>query len=543
MSRLVILSGADPGNAFDLSASESVIGRQTGTDIRLEGAKVSRRHARIYREGPDFLLEDLGSSNGTFLNGRKLLAPATLNGLDEIGIGSYLLRFECADSPPEVTIRARTAANTANAELYQGNAAHKLQVILRLSSDLSRSLDISQLLNQVLDNLFVLFPQSERGLIIFLQDGRPFVRAHKQRSGQDEKPRFSVSIVQRVASEGVGIFAEDLQTDSRFAEAQSIVSLGVRSFICVPLQTKSGKALGVLQLERLGRGQQFSPDDLNLLTAIGLQVSVVLDNAQLHQELVARQRIENEVALGREIQLSYLPSDAPKLPYQNFDLHAELLPANEISGDFYDYFNIGPDRLAIAVADVCGKGIPAALFMSMVRALLRHFAERGSDPGVLLRDLNNAVAQQNPKCQFVTLSFCIFDPRARSIEVASAGHPAPVVRRANGSVENVDVSHGPLLGFMARAEPYPKTCCQLHAGDLVLLYTDGVTESPAPSGTMFGTDRLCTALAQAPFPAQLKQWTESLRREIQDFTGNQPQEDDITLALLRVRADGERFSG
>ncbi|MGH7972616.1 MAG: SpoIIE family protein phosphatase, partial [Limisphaerales bacterium] len=473
MPRLVIVKGAEAGSVFELSAPESIIGRQTGAQVRLDGAKVSRRHARIICDAGGYQVEDLGSSNGTFLNGRKVESPSTLNNLDELGVGPYLLRYESADGAAEVTIRARTAASPANAELYQGDAAHKLQVILRLSSDLGRSLDLDQLLSQVLDHLFVLFPQSERALIIFLEDGRPFVRAQKQRSGQSELPRFSASIVQRVASEGMGIFAEDLQTDSRFAEAQSIVSLGIRSFICVPLQSKGGKALGVLQVERMGRGHQFTSDDLHLLTAIGLQVSVVLDNAQLHQELIARQRIENEVALAREIQLGYLPTESPNLAHKNFELYAELAPAHEISGDFYDYFNIGEGRLAIAVADVCGKGIPAALFMSVVRALLRNLAEREAEPGVLLRDLNNAVAQQNPKCQFVTISLCVFDPGSQSLEISSAGHPPPLIRRCNGAVEPVAVEQGPLLGFMEKAEQYPKLRCQMERGDVLLLYTDG----------------------------------------------------------------------
>jgi serine phosphatase RsbU (regulator of sigma subunit) len=535
MPRLVIINGAEAGGSFELDGSESVIGRQTGTQIRLEGPKVSRRHARVFRQGDSFRVEDLGSSNGTFLNGRKLLTPTVLNTWDEIGIGSYLLRYETAQGPAEVTIRARTSANTANAELYQGNAAHKLQVILRLSSDLGRSLDIDHLLTQSLDHLFVLFPQAERGLVIFLEQGRPFIRKQKQRGDLPETPRFSASIVQKVASEGVGVFAEDLRTDSRFAQAQSIVELGVSSFICVPLQTKGGKALGVLQLERMGRGHQFTPDDLNLLTAIGLQVAVSLDNAQLHEELITQQRIENEVALAREIQLSYLPTEPPDLPQKNFELYAELLPAHEISGDFYDYFNIGSNRLGLAVADVCGKGIPAALFMSMVRALLRNFAEREADPGIILRDLNNAVAQQNPKCQFVTISLCVFDPASKTMELSSAGHPLPLIRSQDGSLETVRMEQGPLLGFAARTEPYPKIRCQLDTGDVFLLYTDGVVEAPDSNHKMFGAERLCAALTQAPFPDQLKQWTESLRNAVEAFTGNRQQEDDITLALLRVR--------
>ena len=534
MSRLVVVSGALAGKTFELKGAESVIGRQADADIRLEGSKVSRRHARIFTDGDGFHVEDLGSSNGTYLNGRKLHGCTALNGMDEIGIGSYRLRYEGADRTPQITIRAQTAANTANAELYQGNAARRLEVILRLSTDLGRSLDVTQLLNQVLDHLFVLFPQAERGLVIFLEDGRPFIRAQKHRAGPGETSGFSASIVRRVASEGVGIFAEDLQADSRFAGMQSIVSLGLRSFICVPLQTKGGKAMGVLQLERMGRGHEFTAEDLNLLTAIGLQVSVALENAQLHQELIARQRIENEVALAREIQLSYLPSEAPDLPQKGFELHAELAPALEISGDFYDYFRIGENRLAIAIADVCGKGIPAALFMSMVRALLRNLAERENDPAIILRDLNNAVAQQNPKCQFVTISLCVFDPGSKTLEIASAGHPPPLIRRKDASVETANIQQGPLLGFESRPHGYPKSRFQLGDGDLLLLYTDGVTEAPGSENVMFGTDRLSAALA-AGDPDRISHWTQSLRKEIEQFTGMRPQEDDITMVLLHLR--------
>jgi phosphoserine phosphatase RsbU/P len=534
MPRLIILNGAESDSAFDLDAAEVVIGRQTGTQIRLEGPKVSRRHARVFREGENFRVEDLGSSNGTFLNGVRLQGTASLKSWDEIGIGSYLLRYETADTPPEMTIRARTAANTANAELYGGDAANKLQIILRLSSDLGRSLDMDSLLRQVLDHLFELFPQAERGLIIFLDEARPRVRAQKQRPGLAPASGFSASIAQRVAAEGVGILAEDLPSDSRFAEAQSILTLGVRSLICVPLQTKAGKALGVLQLERKATGHQFTPEDLRLLTTIGLQVAVTLDNAQLHQELLARQRIENEVALAREIQLGYLPTEAPALPLKNFELHAELLPAHEISGDFYDYFSLGASRLALAVGDVCGKGIPAALFMSMVRALLRNLAERHDDPGLILKELNNAVTRQNPKCQFVSLGFVVFDPATRALEAASAGHPLPCLRRADGAVETLAVPQGPLLGFAERADPYPKLRRQMEPGELLLLYTDGVTEAPDGSHAMFGVDRLRTALGRSPLPHRLNEWTEVLRKDIESFTGTNTREDDITLALLRV---------
>lgn len=534
MVRFVVINGAEAGKTFELSAQEVIIGRQAGAQIQLEGQKVSRRHARVVRQGDDLRIEDLRSANGTLLNGKKLQAPTALRAHDEIGIGPYVLRFESTDGPADYTIRARTVANTANAELYRGDAARKLQVILRLSVDLARFLELEQLLPQILDHLLVLFPHAERGLVILLEPEGPVVRATRHRGSQVDKVGFSSSIVHQVTSEGVGVFAEDLLSDSRFAGAQSILSLGARSLICAPLQTKSGKSIGVLQLDRTGPHNGFTPDDLNLLTAVGLQVSVTLENAQLHHDLIARQRIENEVALAREIQLSYLPTEVPEFRHKNFELHAELHPANEISGDFYDYFRIGEDRLAIAVGDVCGKGIPAALFMSMVRALLRSLTQQQTDPAILLRDLNNAVAQQNPKGQFVTLSFCVFDPGAGTIDISSAGHPPPLIRRADGLVETVAVPHGPVLGFIEGCEDYPKMRCEIHSGDLFLLYTDGVIEAPGTNNKMFGPERLRASLEEAPFPAHLSEWTQSLRKSIENFTGSRSQEDDITLALLRV---------
>lgn len=534
MARLVLINGAEAGASYSLEAAQAVIGRQNGTEIKLNGTNVSRRHARLFREGTDFWLEDLNSSNGTFLNGAKLSTRAQLKPRDEIRVGPYLLRFEATEPRDDLTIHARAVANTRNADLYRENPAQKLQLILQIATDLGRSLDLELLLPDTLKHLLALFPQAERGLIILLERGKPVVRAQKQRVATAETARFSNSIVQKVLAEGVGIFAEDLETDARFADAQSICSLGVRSFICVPLQSKAGNPFGVLQLERTGAGHKFTPEDLNLLTAIALQVSVTLENAQLHEELIARQRIERDLAMAREIQLGYLPAFVPDFPQNNFELHAELFPAYEISGDFYDYFKVGADKLAIAVADVSGKGMPAALFMSMVRALLRNFAQPGKSAGHILQELNNAVAQQNPKCQFVTIVLCILEPAQRAVELSSGGHPPALLWHGADSVEILNLPQGPLLGFETVEKPFPTSTRVLERGDLLVLYTDGVTEAPKADHEMFGLQRLqSTSRALSP-KAPLKECAEAIRNAVQSFTGNPQQEDDITLALLRV---------
>ena len=141
--------------------------------------------------------------------------------------------------------------------------------------------------------------------------------------------------------------------------------------------------------------------------------------------------------------------------------------------------------------------------MSMVRALMRNIAKLESDPAIILRDVNNAVAHQNPKCQFVTVSLCVFDPQTGTLDVSSAGHPLPLVRHPDGSIQTLEIQQGPLLGFDDRAEPYPKLRCQLNPGDLLVLYTDGLTEAPAPDNRMFGLEGLRAALGEVPFPTKL----------------------------------------
>lgn len=534
MARFVVVNGAEAGSSFDLDAPEVVIGRQTGVEIKLNGTNVSRRHARVSRNGDSFLLEDLGSSNGTFLNGAKIAQRASLKPLDEVRIGPYLLRFETpAAQNLDVTIRARTVANPANQDLFRENAARKLQIILQLSADLSRTLELDLLLPEILKHLFSLFPNAERGLMIFVEGNNAVVRAARNRDGSPAGTQFSHSIFQKVLAEKVALLAEDVQSDTRFAEAQSICSLGVRSLMGVPLQSKTGKVFGILQLERMGAGNRFTTEDMHFLAAIALQVSVALENAQLHQELIHKHRIEREIAVAREIQLGYLPRCVPDFPARNFELHAELSPAYEISGDFYDYFKLDEHQLAIAVADVSGKGVPAALFMNMVRAHLRNLAQPSRSAGEILREVNDALARENPNCLFVTMALAIFDTRSCHVQLSCGGHPPALLRPATGGVKTLSHPQGPLLGFDLLSAPLPEFNMELARGDTLLLYTDGLTEAPSRDLEMFGSERLQRALEAWTAADDLCSCASAIRSSVAAFTQPAPQEDDITLALLR----------
>jgi sigma-B regulation protein RsbU (phosphoserine phosphatase) len=533
MARLVVLNGPDLPESFQMAREELVIGRQAGVDVKLSGTNVSRKHARIFTENSSTFLEDLGSSNGTFLNGNRVQGRMLLKPHDQLRVGPYSFRFELAQVvEPDVTIRAHTVAKTTNAELFRENPAQKLQLILQLAHHLSRSLDLDDLFSKLLENLFEMFPRAERGLVLMFVNDRPEIRASKNRAGvREAAATFSHGVLRRVVDEGVGIVAEDIASDSRFAEAQSLCGLGVRSFICVPLRAHGGKFFGVLQLERFGSGKGFTQEDLNLLTAVGLQASVVLENAQLHQELIIKQRLERDLALAREIQASFLPQGPPPVAGE-FELHAQLDPAYEVSGDFYDYFKFGGSKLAFAVADVSGKGISAALFMTVVRFLLRHVAESGGSPGEILQKVNNTLAQDNPKCLFVTVVFGVFDPASGELQVASAGHPPGLLRLMEGTVSEIAGKNGPLLGFVPFEQPIETSSIQLPRDAALLFFTDGVTEAPGPAG-LFGTERLLEAFARVPAELSVEATAQTLRHEVKKFSGEMQQEDDITMLVLR----------
>jgi sigma-B regulation protein RsbU (phosphoserine phosphatase) len=213
-----------------------------------------------------------------------------------------------------------------------------------------------------------------------------------------------------------------LAEDTRAMSANvTLNAIGVRSLLCVPLRAHGTPVFGAVQLDRFRPDNPFTSEDLHLLTAVTLQVSLVLDKARLHEQLVAQERIARELVLAREIQSAFLPQNVPLLASGPVDLVAELYTAEEVSGDFYDYIQLDDYRMAVLVADVSGKGMPAALFMSMVRALLRQLTRPGLEPSGILRQLNNTLARDNPKFMFVTIALGIYDSRSGECIISRAG--------------------------------------------------------------------------------------------------------------------------
>jgi sigma-B regulation protein RsbU (phosphoserine phosphatase) len=533
MAMLVILQGAGSGSSLPLE-KEAIIGRQTGVDLKLEGANISRRHARIFLDANKYWVEDLGSSNGTFVNDCKLSSRMSLSTGDQIRVGPFILRFETGPEPDkESVIRAETLADLSNVDLFRKGAEEKLQAVLQIAHELALSLEPDEIIPKIMERLFALFPQADRGLFLVMENGRPVVRATRNRSQKlaaQTGALFSRSVIERVLQNNSGIVAEDVTNADM---GQSICSLGVRSFICVPLKTHGGEVMGVLQLDRFSAGKSFTTEDLYLLTAISIQLSAVLENARLHKDLIQKERLERELALAREIQVGFLPKTVP--PFRGkLDLHAMLYPAFEVSGDFYDYFLLDPQTLAFVIADVCGKGMPAAVFMAMVRTLLRHLAPDTRSPGQLLKLLNSAVAADNPKGLFVTMLYGICNTVTGELTIARAAHPPPILRKSHGETRHVAGSPGWLLGFTEDVPPLQEMSITLDPGDTLISYTDGITEAGVSgSDGLYGENRLLDCAGSASGSEPLERWSAKLTEDLKTFCHSDQFEDDVTLLVLR----------
>jgi phosphoserine phosphatase RsbU/P len=535
MALLIATSNVGAGQQFTIDTDETVIGRSAGLPIKLSGPNISRRHARILRDGNKYLVEDLGSSNGTYLNDRRITGLTQMSANDTLRIGPYMFRFELpGEIASDLTIQRQTLAMPGNTDLYDRNPAFKLQAVLQLAHDLGNTLDLDALVSRFFDQVVKLFPKTDRALVLFLENGEPVVRLVRERhSGPRPEQMFSRSVLRQVVEKGIAVLAEDTQ---KLDDNRTLTAMGVCSLLCVPLRAQGTPVFGVVQLERFRPDDPFTSDDLHLLTAVTLQASMALEKSRMHQRLLEQERISRELALAREIQLAFLPHSIPEFPEASLDLLAELNAAEEVSGDFYDYVKLDSTKVMLVVADVSGKGMPAALFMSMVRALLRQVCKATSSPAEILRLLNIAVAPDNPKFMFVTVVVAVFDVLTGECVIARGGHPAPLLRTSGGKATFVDSHPGCLVGILEDCAPFQEVRLQLAPGDTLIFYSDGLTEAThLPTGELFGNQRLLSIAMQLPENSSLADYISIFRSEVDRFCAPSSAQDDLTLLLLRYR--------
>ena len=540
MAVLITLKGPNIGRRFLLDDGSSIIGRQPEVPVCLESLAVSRNHARIVREQGSFYVEDSGSSNGTFVNGHRIAGRVPFAEGDTLQIGPYELELHVekpsSTTEPAQIIRARIDAQPSNHSIFEQKPAQKLQVMLQIAQDLGQTLDIDPLLGRLLEHLLRLFPQADRGMVLFCEGERLVVRAQRTRQlGDHADFPYSRTIVRRALDEGVGLLSEDVRGDRNLVLSATLVSLNLRSFLCVPLLGWENRRLGVIQLDCLRPNQAFRQEDLEMLAAIALQAGVVLQNAAYHAARIREERLHQEILMARDIQQMFLPTEFG-LVGPGAELFAQCLPAREVSGDLYDFFRLTDGRFAFFIGDVSGKGMSAALFMIAVRTLARHLAPSAVGAADFLQRLNVALTADNPTYLYVTMIFGIFDGKDGSVVLANGGHPPPLIRRADRRVEVVAMKPGLMIGSAPVPVRLTDTRVDLAPGDTLILYTDGYLEATGSDGkTEFGIERLREAVGGARTPLALEGCANETAAAIRRYTGRDELQDDQTLVLLRRR--------
>ena len=360
------------------------------------------------------------------------------------------------------------------------------------------------------------------------------VRGRRSRRGDPDFP-YSRTVIRKAIEEGRGLLSEDLHADQRFAASGTVDQLEATSLMCVPLIGHDGQPLGALQLDCLQAGKAFNGEHLRLLTTVGLLAAVVVENVALNLVRVREENLHATIwqSWAREIQLGFMPTDFTVPARNEYEIYAHIYPAKEVSGDLYDFFPLADGRLAFLVGDVSDKGIPAAMFMVKVQTLAQHLALATRGPAETLAQLDKALAINNPSFMFVTLVHGLYEPSSGAVVLASGGHPRPLLRRADGKVDELAMPVGRLLGCMDGDPGGAEVRLTLKRGETLILYSDGYTEATVP-GTkkMFGVQalkELLSAQTQQPLAA----CAEKVRQTVERFIGGADLQDDLTLLLLR----------
>lgn len=408
----------------------------------------------------------------------------------------------------------------------------RLALLYRVSQTFTSSLDLDEVLSRVMDEV-VTATQAERGFLMLKDVAGQLVfrvaRGMEQTIIQEPEFQISRSVVERVANDGQPILTSNAQTDERLNLRRSVMALGLRSILCVPLQLRGGAVTGIIYVDNRLQAGIFAQADLDLLTAIAASAAVAIENARLYQVAVEKGRIERELQLARDVQASLLPRETPHRP--GWEVAAYWQPAREVAGDFYDFVALDDQRLGLIIADVSDKGMPAALFMALSRSVLRASLAGATSPAAGILHANRLICADATNNMFVTLFYAQLDPASGELTYVNAGHNPPWLYRAADHQLVPLRRTGMPLGVFASA-PFKQETVQLAPGDIVLLYTDGVTDALDDHDQEFGLERLKSYLSEHPARSATELVT-GLRDALRDFTGPHAPFDDITVVVLK----------
>jgi sigma-B regulation protein RsbU (phosphoserine phosphatase) len=507
---------------------------------------ISRRCAAlVYAEG-EFRLEDRGQLNGLFVNGEKI-DNRTLRDGDRITFGrvdSLWLIFHLG-SPPQLLPQFLSRLEQASTLEPGARNLRHLSLLLEATALLHSSLPLEDVLGAMVDRAMAI-THADRGLLLEADPQRrlcPLLA--RQRSGKPlpiEAVTPSQTAIARALEQARGVVEQDLaQATAALRDAASVAAQQLRAVIAIPLfsgakfpsQEATGvgtpsELLGVLYLDSL-RPTAFSHLDRQILDALALEATSVLDNARLVEKVQQQRRFEQELEIARKIQQGLLPDKSFQPPPQ-FEVTGVNRPCLAVGGDYYDLLELSPDRIAFVIADVSGKGLGGALLTSMLQGNFSAMA-LGQDPARVFAHVNRFICEHSKVERYATLFFGILDSTG-GLEFINAGHPSPLLIRA-GRVTSPFAAECLPLGLFPESE-FKIGSSTLEVGDTLVLFTDGITEALNPEDEQFGVDRLAELVARHA-GSRVKELESCILQAVEDFSGGADQADDSTLLVVRYQ--------
>ncbi len=550
MAHIIVKHSGIPDEQISLSRLRTTIGRSARSDLCIPDAFASRLHAELRQEGDAFWLHDLGSANGTRYNGNPVTVPIPLvaNGVIQIGETTIVFEEDHAELPtisatliadstaaldPATTI-ALSGRRNPTSEFLDSQLSSRndlLGLISKVGVALLSSSGLDETLDQVASLVFDAVP-AER-VVIMLRDEKSNdemqIRVARLR-GKDEtlaEVRISRTVMNEVVENGKSVLTSDAQHDPRFA-SQTILLQGIRSVLAVPLCVDERHVFGIIYADSPTYETTFKEEHLDILTTLASVASIRVENVSLLDERITRERMERELELATEIQQRFQPSGPPIV--EGYEFQGISFSCYEIGGDYYDFIPRHDGKMLVALGDVSGKGTSASLLMSSLHAAIHAQVAAKTPLDQMVTSVNVYLAENTPTNRFITLFVAELDPPTGDLTFINAGHNPPLIGRADGSLELLQ-SGGLPLGLMDFAQ-YETGHAHLGNGDVLFIYSDGVSEANNLNEDEFGMDRLSEVIRQntTRSAAGIRDKVESA---LSDFTGTAAPNDDITLVIVK----------
>lgn len=546
--------GGDPFR-YDFEKDKVSMGRSGDNDISVPDPFCSGSHAQIERRGEDFFLKDNKSKNGSFLNGEKIQSEVKLKEGDEILIGSTRVVFnrklstnvEFTDSPSssanvntimhlEDVLRRPDVSTTIKAteKAFDIERIKKEHKSLSIISEVSKTLVLHKPLSELLEHIMDIICENlsmDRG-VLMIKEGNPeqfipkVIRVNNT-SLVNKKINVSQSIVDMAVNKHSSILVSDVQADPRFKAQESIIRFNISSAMCVPLWNNK-EIIGIIYSDRIYLNKQFDEEDLKLLTLLSNLAAVKIENARLIEKSIEKEKMEKELDLAAKIQRDFLPKTDPEI--KDYEISGINIPCYQVGGDYYDYLPIHEHRIGIVVADVSGKGVGASLLMASLRASLYSEVSKNAQLEVMAGQLNDFVNKSSSLNSFITFFFLELNKNNGDFKYVNAGHNPPLVIDKKGKISCLE-GCGLCLG-MFPSVCYERKSGHLNSGDLVVLYTDGITECRNKKNEEFGEERLKDFIKKQR-KDNASEIMDKLFDQLNEFTSGTERMDDMTAVIVK----------